>query len=326
MATVTLHSQYDLASSYTYTRASLSATRADEMVLTNWPEQHKLYGSFSIGFAGGLFAHVERVAFLVDGVEIYNIEGADADLVFFGPLFAPESDIIRIDTRSFLSGSDTITGSSGNDRLPGFAGDDAIFGADGDDTLAGGAGDDTLDGGAGRDTAVYDGVRSAYTLTREGDRIRVVTDGVDGTDLLTNIERIVFSDTAIGFDASGSGGQAYRLYQAAFDRAPDAAGLGFWIAQLDKGASLTLTAEGFIGSREFLDLYGAAQSHAGLVLAFYRNILDREPDQPGADFWIAALDQGVPLADVLVHISESAENQAALVGTLSAGFGYAPFP
>lgn len=57
------------------------------------------------------------------------------------------------------------------------------------------------------------------------------------------------------------------------------------------------------------------------------------PEQPatrtrpgGYDFWVAALDNGVALADVLVHISESDENQAALVGIISAGFDNTPFP
>ena len=51
------------------------------------------------------------------------------------------------------------------DQIAGRAGNDFIEGFGGDDTLTGGRGNDNIDGGDGTDTAVFAGLRSAYTLT-----------------------------------------------------------------------------------------------------------------------------------------------------------------
>jgi serralysin len=73
---------------------------------------------------------------------------------------------------------------------------DTITGNSADNTLRGGRGDDGIDGGTGADSAVFSGLRSAYTLTAlSGNGVRVV--GPDGTDTLTNIERLVFDDQTV---------------------------------------------------------------------------------------------------------------------------------
>jgi hypothetical protein len=125
---------------------------------------------------------------------------------------------------------------------------------------------------------------------------------------------------------SGHGGQAYRIFQAAFNRAPDKGGLGYWMSALDHGVSLLDVADGFIQSKEFKDLYGTNPTNADLVNKYYANILHRTPDAAGAEYWTKLLDQHtVTNADVLMNISESAENQAALVGVLQNGFEYTPY-
>jgi len=75
--------------------------------------------------------------------------------------------------------------------------------------------------------------------------------GHDGTIQLHEVERILFPDSAIALDIDGAAGEAYRIYKAAFDRAPDLEGLGYWINATDKGAGVTGVAGGFIGSVEF---------------------------------------------------------------------------
>ena len=55
----------------------------------------------------------------------------------------------------------------------------------------------------------------------------------DGEDTLVSVERLVFSDVTVALDLDGVGGQAYRIYKAAFDREPDSGGLGYWIAQME---------------------------------------------------------------------------------------------
>ncbi|HRF02664.1 MAG TPA: VCBS domain-containing protein, partial [Pirellulaceae bacterium] len=67
----------------------------------------------------------------------------------------------------------------------------------GDDTLTGGAGNDFIDGGSGNDVAIFSGTSAQYTVTNNGNGTWTVTDSVggrDGTDTVTNVERLQFSD------------------------------------------------------------------------------------------------------------------------------------
>lgn len=182
----------------------------------------------------------------------------------------------------------------------------------------------SIDGGAGIDIVAINELASWATIRSDGGTLRVT--GISGWDLtLQNIERVQFSDTAMAFDSSGNAGQAYRLYQAAFDRAPDAAGLGFWIAQMDHGGSLQQMARGFLQSDEFKGLYGAAPSDADYLRHLYQNVLHRAPDAAGYNYWMNVLAQGATREETLIQFSESAENQAALIGTISAGMAYQPY-
>ena len=81
------------------------------------------------------------------------------------------------------------------DQIAGRAGNDFIEGFGGDDTLTGGRGDDNIDGGNGSDTAVFAGLRSAYTLTSLVGGMQVI--GPDGIDTLTNMEFLKFDDVTI---------------------------------------------------------------------------------------------------------------------------------
>lgn len=220
-----------------------------------------------------------------------------------------------------------ISGTSRADDLDGTAGADDMFGLGGDDSLFGGRGDDYLDGGAGIDEAFYNGNRADYTVYADGNRFWVDDDyGLDGIDLLSDIERIDFKDVSLALDINGEGGQAYRLYQAAFDRVPDRVGLGYWIAQLDRGATLREVAGAFVASDEFRVLYGARPGNQQIVDAFYENVLNRAPDQAGLDNWVNILNtQQDSVAGVLVSFSESRENYAQLVGSMINGVEYQPW-
>ena len=75
-------------------------------------------------------------------------------------------------------------------------GNDTIIGNGLDNLLKGRDGADSIDGGAGIDTAVFSGLRSAYTLTPlSGTDVRV--SGPDGTDTLKNIEKLKFDDITV---------------------------------------------------------------------------------------------------------------------------------
>ena len=98
------------------------------------------------------------------------------------------------------AGDDVLYGfEEHDDTLQGLAGNDMLFGVSGDDLLEGGEGNDELDGGLGIDTAVYASVQANYVISENSDGSFTITSNVsaEGTDSLTNIEFVQFSDTTI---------------------------------------------------------------------------------------------------------------------------------
>jgi Ca2+-binding RTX toxin-like protein len=85
-----------------------------------------------------------------------------------------------------------LTGTEANDTLTGTSGDDVINGLGGNDLIA---------GAGGVDTAVFSGLRSVYDVVTVGATTMVT--GPDGTDTLTGVERLQFSDLTLLVGAGG---------------------------------------------------------------------------------------------------------------------------
>lgn len=114
-----------------------------------------------------------------------------------------------------------------------------------------------------------------------------------------------------------------RLYQAAFGRPPDQAGLNYWIDLRVRGITAVATAELFLRSVEGQLRYGAADNER-FIQALYLNVLGRQGDAEGKSYWIGLLDGQTSRAEVLGSFSDSPEN-VALTGTSepqSAGHGW----
>jgi Ca2+-binding RTX toxin-like protein len=227
---------------------------------------------------------------------------------------------------NFGSHIENLIGGTLDDRLTGNGLANRIEGEQGNDRLTGAGGNDTLDGGAGRDSALFAGPSSNFAITRDGANIRVTDNtGTLGVDTLANIERIVFDDRVRAYDVDGNGGQLYRLYQASFDRVPDAAGIGFWLGQLDGGTSLNAIAGGFIASSEFTALYGVDPTPEAYIARLYNNVLHRPYEKAGYDFWLAAMKQhGQSRENVLLAFTDSSENIALVNPSIVDGFWYQP--
>ena len=193
----------------------------------------------------------------------------------------------------------TLTGSTGRDKLEGTAGNDKI------------------DGGAGIDTAVFSGTWDTHALTKTSSGW-TVSSSSDGTDSLANVERLQFSDKTIALDIEGNAGQAYRLYQAAFNRTPDVSGLTFQTHTLDDGWGLSAIAKNFIDSPEFSSTYGSLDN-TQFVTQLYQNVLHRVPDASGLQYHVDHLNQGWARENILVGFSESPENQVAVIGVIQNG-------
>ena len=202
----------------------------------------------------------------------------------------------------------------------------AATGSAANDYLTGSGTGAHIDGGTGSDTAFYAQPAEQYQYKRNADgSVMVQLNGAASGDTLTNVERVVFPNYAISFDANGHDAQIYRLYQAAFNRPPDAKGLGFWMSMMDHGASLGDVASAYIQSAEFRNLYGDNTSDTQFITLLYSNVLHRTPDANGLAFWQDALHKGASHTDLLTSFSESTENQAALVNITGSGFPFIPF-
>ena len=178
-----------------------------------------------------------------------------------------------------------------------------------------------IDGGAGIDTAIYSGAASQYQTTT-GTQATVVdkTTNRDGTDTLTNVERLKFADTNVALDIGPyqNAGAIYMLYKATFNRAPDNSGMGYWLSQVDSGKNLvTNIAQSFLSTPEFIAKYGTNPSNATYIDKLYQNVLGRSGDAGGVAYWNQQLDSGaVSKAAALVSFAtlpEGASNVASLI-------------
>jgi hypothetical protein len=317
MANVVLSQAFDFRSAQAWTWM-LRETNFNRISIADTTYRQTFLGDFPLASDSSLNGKIASTSFSIKDALVYTITGLDHSASLLAPYVERKGDLRGL-YEPFLAGNDIIEGSAGADGLMGFAGNDRI---------RGGAGDDWISGGAGFDFALYAGNRAAYGVTPRATGFRGAHGGgVEGRDSLEGIERLVFADTNVALDvgAGETGGRAYRLYEAAFNRTPDAAGVGFWIGKLDAGVSVTAVAQGFIDSQEYRAAYGSAMTHRELVTRYYTNILDRAPEQAGLDFWVQKLDSGVARAEVLAGISESPENINGSAAIIANGFAYTPY-
>lgn len=193
----------------------------------------------------------------------------------------------------------------GNDVLTGTSGRDVLAGGKGDDALHGGAGDDVLQGGSSATGTWQFMLAADGTLSAQHGADALARADLDGgaADLaFLDADRAQLVDMAL-------------LYQAAFGRAPDVGGVGWYLEQGHDAAAVART---IVGSAEW-----AAQGMNGLsdnafVQRLYRQVLERDGDAAGTAFWTAKLGEGsTTRADVLLAFAAAAEHRAAYAGGIA---------
>jgi hypothetical protein len=203
-----------------------------------------------------------------------------------------------------------------------------VAGTANNDLLHRGTGNSAIDGGAGTDIIAYSGAQSNYTLAHDTWGYSVVDKTTNEHDSLINVERVKFGDNSwLALDVDGVAGQAFRLYQAAFDRPAEMGGLGFWIWRMEViGSTLNEVAADFMRVQEFVDTYGANPSDSDFITHLYNNVLNRAPEGGGYQYWMDVLaTHGATRAQVLAFFSESPENQAQVIGTIQDGMAFTPY-
>jgi len=204
---------------------------------------------------------------------------------------------------------------------------DKLVGSEVNDKFFYSEGQDTLDGALGTDTVVFRTSSNMFDISRSNNNWNIQTKSGQDKKILKNIERVTFADKSVGLDTEGISAQAYRIYKAAFDRTPDMGGLGFWIAQMDKGMDVVEVAARFIDSPEFRQTYGTNVSDTKFLTSVYNNVLDRDPDTAGLAWWVNEMktNPAKTWQKVLADFSESPENQTNVASLIANGIAYDPW-
>ena len=145
----------------------------------------------------------------------------------------------------------------------------------------------------------------------------------ENIDALTGIDLLKFNDQNLNlindikatFDQvtglNTDSGKMFRLYNASFKRLPDPDGLRYWINNFSSGKDdERAVASSFLVSEEFKQRYGEDVSNAKYVETLYVNVLGRDYDQEGYNYWLGNLNAGIETRyELLLGFAESAENK-----------------
>jgi Ca2+-binding RTX toxin-like protein len=184
-----------------------------------------------------------------------------------------------------LTGGSAALSGSGN----GLA--NRIAGNEGNNVLTGLGGNDQIDGDAGIDTTVYTGTRSQYTVTKTATGFTVNgTQTQEGTDSLTNVERLQFSDGHLALDLSGNAGEVAKILGAVFGAGSVAnqhfvsIGLHFTDTGMSYADLMQLAINAALGAN--------ASSHSAVVNLLYTNVIGVAPDAATLALFTSLLDNG----------------------------------
>ncbi|MCB1665479.1 MAG: Ig-like domain-containing protein [Pseudomonadales bacterium] len=210
-----------------------------------------------------------------------------------------------------------------NLQLQGTSGNDTLTGQSGADTLTGLGGNDTLDGGAGIDTAVYSAARSRYQITHNGNQLTVQdTAGTDGTDQLSNIERLKFQDQGIAFDLDGNAGTAAKILGAIAGAAAvqNKEYVGIALNLLDQGTSAEQLATAALNV-----MLGNNATSTRVVELIFQNVVGSAPDANSLALYSGMLDRGELSAGQLGVLASNTDlnlQHIDIVGLAQTGLDY----
>jgi hypothetical protein len=180
-----------------------------------------------------------------------------------------------------------------------------------------------LNGGAGIDTGQFSSSWENYK-TSMLNKILTVTDkrsNSDGTDSLTGVERLKFTDKNIAIDLDGNAGITAKVIGAVFGsgyvKNPTYVGIG--LSYTDKGmnysdlGALALTAIG-------------VTSNDAIVTTLWRNVVGFNPSAAEKAPFVKMLADGMKAGDLVVLAADTALNTTniGLVGVIQTGIEYTP--
>jgi hypothetical protein len=206
----------------------------------------------------------------------------------------------------------------------------ATFGVVGTGRVGNGTVDVQVDvtGTDGVDTYTVGGASTEYTTTKNEDDVTLASTLVSNLEIkLADHERVVFTDTAIAYDAAGRAGDVYALLAAALgesDVTAEFQGIGIHLA--DAGWTNKQLAQALLNTDEYKTDAGGVSDET-FIKHVYKNVMGTDAtlaDVTALTNWMTA--NNFSQADVLVAASEleSFETTIDLVGLATTGIEYTP--
>ena len=198
------------------------------------------------------------------------------------------------------------------ETLNGIDGEDILNGGLGNDIFQGNGGNDTIDGGADYDIAIYSGKFSEYTFDIANQIVTVTDNRVstnDGTDTLSNIEKLTFADknalvtgkevkgiTSLGFQSEkvySGNSDTYKFYNLGSDSygVGTASGIDEFTGESilkfdDKNMNL------INDIKATFDQVTGLNTDSGKMFRLYNASFKRLPDPDGLRYWIGNFSSG----------------------------------
>lgn len=196
-------------------------------------------------------------------------------------------------------------------------------------------GDGTVDvqvdvtGTAGIDTYTLNGASTEFTTTKNADNITAVSVlSPTVTFALADHERVVFSDKAVAFDATGVAGDVYALLAASIGVSDITAGYeGLGIALVEQAGWTKLElAQAILGTDVYKNDAGGV-SNETFVRHVFNNVVGRSATTAEVTAFVGEIDKGTfTQASLLVLASELSafETAIGLTGLATTGIDYTP--
>ena len=265
----------------------------------------------------------------VSGGTLSNFSGSGTT---YTALFTPTtnsttSGVVRVASTVFsdAAGNANADGSDANNAVTMSVNTVSVgqtfVGTTGNDIISGTSGNDTLDGGVGTDTVSWTQASSNYQLTTTASGWKITDKtGADGTDTVTNIEKLQFSDRTVIVESqshasySGLPTELYQFFITAFNAAPGVTYMDQLAEAYNYGLSVESIVNIFTTKTQFTDVYSPTLSHADMATQLVNNIVKNSATSTGRSEAIAdiqgALDAGWTVGKVIYTVFGNLANKS----------------
>jgi len=174
-------------------------------------------------------------------------------------------------------------------------------------------GDDHLTGTSGLDTAIIAAPLASVQAYSFANGVLSLTSSA-GTDTLSGIERVQFTDAIFALDTQGPAGhtwEAAALFHAGFGALPGVHELSMWTSLADRAPSMAALAQ------DMIDFYAPGVSTAALVTDLYMQLVHAVPSAETVQSFVDQVGPGRTFetqGDLLAFASNLSLNTDAMAG------------